>query len=119
VGDSLSVAETDYDFVSVSGGNLTLDAGATMGLLGINVDYSQAEWASARNFTVIDFSGAGISSGNFQLDTSAVGSFASFGSWSSQNTGGDIVLSWTPVPEPSSAILATVSSALLCARRKR
>lgn len=119
VGDTLSVAGTDYDFVSVSGGNLTLDAGATMALFGSNVDYSQTEWASARNFTVIDFSGAGTSSGNFQLDTSAAGSFASFGSWSSQNTGGDIVLSWTPVPEPSSAILATVLSALLCARRKR
>lgn len=118
-GNTLGVAGIDYDIVNVNGGDLTLTAGATLALLASGTDYSQSEWMSARDFTVIDFSGAGTSTGNFLLDTTGAGSFSSFGSWSSLNSADDIVLSWTPVPEPSSALLVGAMSALLLVRRRR
>lgn len=119
VGDTLASAGADYDVVTVTGGNLSLTAGATLALLASGVDYSQAEWSGARDFTVIDFSGGGSSDGNFLLDTSLAGSFEPYGTWSTSNTGGDIILSWAPIPEPSSALLAAVMSSLFLTRRRR
>lgn len=119
VGDTLAAAGSDYDVLSVTGGNLTLETGAKLALLATSVDYSQGEWSAARNFTVIDFSGGGSSDGEFLLDTTLAGAFEPFGTWSTLNSGGDIIVSWSPIPEPSSAILAAAMSALLLVRRKR
>jgi autotransporter-associated beta strand protein len=118
VGNTLGIRGTDFDGINVTGGNLSIDSLATLNLLTSNVDYTLASWDVSRNFTIIDFSGAGSSSGQFTLNTSAAGLFASEGAWSLSNTNHDIFLSWTPIPEPHTTLLGSLG-ALMLLRRKR
>lgn len=118
VGNTLSLRGTDYDGVDVTGGNLLIDSLATLALFTSGTDYTNVLWDSARNFTIIDFSGAGTSSGSFVLNTDNAGSFASEGSWSLANSSNDIILSWAPIPEPSTAVLAALGTLGLLRRRR-
>jgi autotransporter-associated beta strand protein len=119
VGNALALRGTDFDGVNVTGGNLTVDSLATFALFTSGIDYADPLWDSARDFTVIDFSGAGTSTGSFVLDTANAGSFASEGSWSLANTNNDIMLSWAPIPEPSvTALIGTLGGILLLRRRR-
>jgi autotransporter-associated beta strand protein len=119
VGNALALRGTDFDGVNVTGGNLTVDSLATFALFTSGIDYADPLWDSARDFTVIAFSGAGTSTGSFVLDTANAGSFASEGSWSLANTSNDIMLSWAPIPEPSvTALIGTLGGILLLRRRR-
>ena len=119
VGNTLALRGTDFDGVNVTGGNLTVDSLATFALFTSGIDYGDTLWDSARDFTVIAFSGAGSSNGSFVLDTANAGSFASEGSWSLANTNNDIMLSWAPIPEPSvTALIGTLGGMLLLRRRR-
>ena len=119
VGNTLGLFGTDFDGVNVTGGTLTIDSLATLALFTSGVDYADMLWDSARDFTVIDFSGGGTSTGSFVLNTANAGSFASEGSWSLANTSNDIVLSWTPIPEPNVAALIGAFGGILLLRRRR
>jgi autotransporter-associated beta strand protein len=117
VGNTLSLRGTDYDGVNVTGGNLVIDSLATLALFASSIDYANVLWDSVRDFTIIDYSGAGTSTGSFLLNTDNAGAFASEGSWSLANSSNDIVLSWTPIPEPSTALLAALGALALFRRR--
>lgn len=119
VGNTLGLRGTDFDGVDVTGGNLTIDSLATLALYTSSIDYTDSLWDSARAFTVIDYSGVGTSTGLFTLDTTNAGSFAAEGSWGLANSSNDIILSWTPVPEPSVAALMGVLGGFLLLRRRR
>lgn len=118
VGDTLGLRGTDFDGVDVTGGDLSIDSAATLNLLASGINYALAVWDAPRSFTIIDHSGAGLSSGVFLLNTSSAGSFASEGTWSLANSSNDIVLSWTPVPEPRAALLGGLGLLALLRRRR-
>jgi fibronectin-binding autotransporter adhesin len=117
-GNALATAGSDYDRVNVTGGDLDIDAAATLRLVAAGVDYLDPAWDADRSFTVIAFSGGGTSSGWFQLDTSLAGVFAGEGAWSVANQGGSVVVTWAAIPEPCAAMLV-VFAALPLARRRR
>ena len=117
VGNTLSLRGTDFDGVNVTGGNLVIDSLATLALFTSSIDYANVLWDSVRDFTIIDYSGAGTSTGSFLLNTDNAGAFASEGSWSLANSSNDIILSWTPIPEPSTALLAALGALALFRRR--
>ncbi|MFN5579925.1 MAG: beta strand repeat-containing protein [Akkermansiaceae bacterium] len=117
VGNTLSLRGTDFDGVNVTGGNLVIDSLATLALFTSSIDYANVLWDSVRDFTIIDYSGAGTSTGSFLLNTDNAGAYASEGSWSLANSSNDIILSWTPIPEPSTALLAALGALALFRRR--
>lgn len=129
---------TNYDFLSVTNGDLTIDSTALLSLEFLNtgtsastVNWANAFWDSAQTWTLIDFTSGGTSTGVFTLagdpstwlDSSSM-SLASArpgSSFSVANVGGDVVLSYAPVPEPSSFALLGLGGAIaaIVARRRR
>jgi autotransporter-associated beta strand protein len=123
----------NYDGVNVTGGTLSIGAGASSSLVfnssGSAVRWSDAFWGADRSWLVFDNANSPSPSGsvfstinlsedinNLQLTSSRPG--ASF-SWSQE--GNDLYLKYTAVPEPSTyALLALASAALgVHAWRKR
>lgn len=114
---------TNYDQVLVSGGNLQVDSAATLSLLlgssGSSVDFTDPFWGTPRNWTVIDHSGSGTSTGWFgslvcDLD------YSDYGIFRVDNANGDVRLQWSPVPEPSSlAMCAALVGCGAWLRRRR
>lgn len=101
-----------YDQILVTGGDLAIDADATLSLVfGDDVEFTNAFWNTAHTWTLIDYSGTGTSTGCFSSVASAA-SYAEHGTFTVNNTGGDIQLTWTPeavaVPEPSTFTLMAV-----------
>jgi len=127
IGNTTSGAGTVFDQVLVTGGDLLIAASGQLPELnlvfdgaGSAVDWSNSFWDVSRTWTVIDFSGAGSSSGTFTLGGSATTWLDSLGAslataragnanFSVGSTGGDIVLSYAIVPEPGTATLACLS----------
>lgn len=118
LGDSLGVRGTDYDAIDVTGGILDISPSATLNLIASGIDYTASVWDSNRAFTLIDFSGTSFTGGVFNLDSTSAGSFSSEGAWSLSSIGGDTVLNWTAVPEPSSAWIGGIGILLLVRRRR-
>jgi autotransporter-associated beta strand protein len=126
-----------FDAINVTGGNLTIDSGATLNLVftsplsnntASTVTWFDSFWDSNRSWTIIDYSGGGSSTGNFTLGTigTALGGWAydtvrPGSGFSVSNSGGDIVLNWTTavaIPEPSASLLSLLGLTGLCLRRK-
>jgi autotransporter-associated beta strand protein len=119
-GNALETRGFDFDAIDVTGGDLSIASGALLRLLaGQSVDYSTSPWSSARNFTVIDFSSGGFSSGMFTLDTSLDGGSSNYGTWGLVSQDGSVVLNWTPIPEPGGVTLLSSLALLALAKRRR
>lgn len=134
VNNSDATPGVDFDQLTLGAtGNLTITAGATMGLVfdadGSTVDWSDSFWDSARTFTIIDLTG-GIADGNFALSPASTwfdstGTLLSdarpLGQFTVSSGTGDVVLTYAVVPEPAPAALLGFGTALmLCTlRRKR
>ena len=113
---------TAYDGVDITGGALTIDPAATLELvfgttaLGSTVDWSNAFWASDRQWTIIDVSGGATWNGNLfgplMVGTDAIGqslnSVRGGASFSVAQSGGDLVLIYAAVPEPGTLALAGI-----------
>ncbi len=101
-----------YDQILVTGGDLTIDPDATLSLVfGDDVEFTNTFWDTTHTWTLIDYSGTGTSTGCFS-NVSSAASYAGRGTFTANNTGGDIQLTWTPktaaVPEPSALTLIAV-----------
>ena len=125
IGNTVDGRGTSYDGVNVTGGTLSIVAGASSSLVfnssGSAVRWSDAFWGADRSWLVFDNGNSPSPSGsvfstinlsedinNLQLTSSRPG--ASF-SWSQE--GNDLYLKYTAVPEPSTyALLAWASVAL-------
>ncbi|MFO0937709.1 MAG: hypothetical protein U0798_14485 [Gemmataceae bacterium] len=117
---SESNAGTDFDQISIAGGDLTLGGSSKLtldfGALGVNPNLSNAFWDSPHTWTIIDVNSPGTNSFNntFSEITNPTYSTGSFTLLDPTINGGDIVLSFTPnpVPEPAFILTATILGAI-------
>jgi autotransporter-associated beta strand protein len=119
-GAAPSVTGTDFDRITVTGGALTVDAGAILKISAAGIDYAGAFWDANRSFTYALASGGTIT-GSFTMDTSLAGLFAGQGSWSLSASSGNLLANWTAIPEPSTygLIGAGALAAVAFVRRRR
>ena len=109
---------TNYDTLTVTIGNVLI-TGATLSLnLGDNAPSQVAFWQTDQVWEgIINNTGYGTLTGYFEpIDNSEWLSLGYF--WTSQS-GNDVDLRWTVVPEPSAAILAGLGAIGLLSRRSR
>lgn len=110
-------AGTNYDFLSVTGGSLSVASGALLNLVfsgsGSTVSWSDLFWNANRSWTIIDALAATSSTGDFTLGTigndslgRSLGSIRPDASFALDQTGNNVVLTFTAVPEPSTYVLA-------------
>ena len=119
-------------------GIFQIDAGAMLKLAGMSIDYSSDFWGTSRILNFIEGTANATLTGNFTLDTSAAGDYASYGQWSLQKSedSKNMSMVWTPntapevsmaaaltatapvpVPEPSAAMLMLVVFGAFAVRR--
>ena len=119
-------------------GVFQIDAGAMLKLAGVSIDYSSDFWGTSRILNFIEGGADATLTGNFTLDTSAAGDYASYGQWSLQKSedSKDMSMVWTPnvapeasmtaaltatapvpVPEPSSCMLLMAALGMVFLRR--
>lgn len=128
---NLGFGPVNYDQVQVTGGALAVEIGAKIDLIfdmvGSTVDFTDDFWDSQQNWTVVALSGtaaAGLVNNAFSIDEISLDSnglsHGSFGSFSnSVDGGGNHILTWTPMPEPATAMLAAIGAVSLARRRRR
>lgn len=118
---------TGYDAVNVSGGSLSVASGATIDLIfnasGSTTDFTAAFWDSDQSWLVIDLSGSGTDGGgsftigSISLDSNGA-SYLGEGNFVTRNENGDHYVDWIAVPEPSAALLGSLSLLALLRRRR-
>jgi autotransporter-associated beta strand protein len=127
-GNTATGPGTNFDQVLVTGGNLTVASGSALSLVyngsGSTVNWSDTFWSANQTWTVVDFSGAGTSSGVFgsvTLTTDSLGqSLATVrpgGGFTIASVGNDVVLTYV-VPEPTAGVLV-LAAALGAVLRRR
>jgi autotransporter-associated beta strand protein len=134
IANSGTGAGTNYDFVSVTGGSLSVASGALLNLVfsgsGSAVSWSDPFWSANRSWTIIDALLATSSTGDFTLGTVSNDSLGRSlisvrpdASFALDQTGNNVVLTFTAVPEPSTYVLGLVGLACggysMFRRRKR
>ena len=119
-------------------GIFQIDAGAMLKLAGVSIDYSSDFWGTSHILSFIEGGANAALTGNFTLDMSAAGDYASYGQWSLQKSedSKNMSMVWTPnaapeasmtaaltatapvpVPEPSAAMLMLVVFGAFAVRR--
>ena len=124
-----SVAGTNIDFIQINGSLLlsgdsyaidilSLDKLNIAGPVGANGGDTFAE--TSRSWTILSATGGitGFSAQNWVLNTTGFANEFE-GGWSLASTGNDLVLSYTPIPEPRAALLGGIGILLLLLRRRR
>ncbi|MFM8497539.1 MAG: PEP-CTERM sorting domain-containing protein, partial [Planctomycetia bacterium] len=117
IANSGSGAGTNYDFLSVTGGSLSVASGALLNLVfsgsGSTVNWSDPFWSADRSWTIIDALAATSSTGDFTLGTIGNDSLGRSlisvrpdASFALDQTGNNVVLTFTAVPEPSTYAMA-------------
>lgn len=122
---------SSFDGVNVNVGGLTIQSGVAADLVfdlaGSTVDWSNAFWASNQSWLVFDNANAATVSGsifsavNAGLDAQgdALATVRPGSTFSFTQSGNDIVLSYTAVPEPSLASFLVFGLALLVVSTRR
>jgi hypothetical protein len=103
----------DFDQIVMTSGNLNITGGALKPVFigaATAPDLSEAFWQSARSWVVVDNTGSGTASGTLAVDNSA---WASHGSFSTLVNDNDLLLNWTPIPEPASLGLLALGGLLM------
>jgi autotransporter-associated beta strand protein len=126
IANSGTGAGTTFDFLSVTGGSLSIASGASLDLVfagaGSVVDWTSSFWNSGHSWTVIGVSGAATSTGEFTLGTVGTDAFGQsltavrpLASFELDQTGPDVLVTYV-VPEGSAcppAIFGLVGLMLL------
>jgi uncharacterized protein len=121
--NSVSGRGTNYDAVNVTGGDLTVTAGAVFRVVqNSGVDFDNAFWNLQRNFTDI-FSITGGGSISSAWSNTAVSLFNTSGSEITSSRGSFTItgsnLQWTPVPEASNLLVGGLLGLGLMSRRRK
>ncbi|WP_309380695.1 beta strand repeat-containing protein [Cerasicoccus frondis] len=118
----------NYDGINMTGGDLTLLDGTVISLTfdsaGSTVDFTDAFWESAQNWLFIDDHGDLTISSGVTIDAGADSNGLAFspaiGTFALLGIGGDVFLTFVPVPEPGHyAALIGAVSLLICIRRRQ
>ncbi|MCE9611139.1 MAG: autotransporter-associated beta strand repeat-containing protein [Chthoniobacter sp.] len=123
-----TVAGTAFDQISIGGG-LTLSGGSgnyslnLQSLTGLNVGGNVPNFSETdRSWTIVTTTGGitGFDAANWTIDATGFADVTT-GTWSlaTANSNNDLVLSYTTVPEPGTAILGAVGMLTLLRRRRR
>lgn len=109
---------TNFDSVTVTAGNVNLTGSLLQLSLGAFAPSGDSFWKTDQIWNgIINNTGAGTLTGSFaSIDNS---SWSSLGTFSTNNTGNDVNLIWTAVPEPSVSLSAGLAGLLLVFRRRR
>ena len=111
-----------FDQITV-GGNLAFNAPTALALsfdgLGSLVDWADAFWDSEQSWTIYDVTGTTTGFSNFSLTTldwldgtgTALSTVHPNASFSLAQQGGDVVLTYSAVPEPSTLVLVVLGAA--------
>lgn len=108
---------TNFDQITMTSGNANI-TGATLSLaLGAFAPSGDLFWQTDQTWGgILSNTGPGTLTGSFAaIDNSA---WLSYGTFSTMNSGNDVNLLWTAIPEPSSALLGTLGSLMLLRRRR-
>jgi hypothetical protein len=122
IGNKTDDRGTSWDAVNLTGGIMTVDAGATFQIIvnstGSDVDFTNAFWNQIQTWEVFSTSGAATIDSTFQNFSVTYGGgnnySADLGTFSM--TSG--TLTWTPIPEPSTALAGLLLAAGLMHRRR-
>ena len=122
IGDTTDGRGTSWDAVNLTGGTMTVDAGATFQIIvnstGSDVNFTNAFWNQIQTWEVFSTSGAATIASTFQnLSVTFSGGnnySADLGTFSMSSG----TLTWTPIPEPSSALAGLLLAAGLMHRRR-
>lgn len=119
---------TSYDALNVTGGALGISIDSTIDLaFGGAVDFSDPFWGANQEWLVVDLSGTATAA-----DSSAfkIGTLTGGANWSpslggfgierkpGSNTADSVYLTWAPVPEPATSLLAAFGLLALGRRRR-
>jgi fibronectin-binding autotransporter adhesin len=129
IDNTLGLAGTDFDQVRVTGGELRVNAGASLNLLfnlsGSSVDFNNPFWDANRSWSVAVVSGTGSAfAGNASFNLGSISldslgqAYHSHGTFSTSIVNGSERLNWTVIPEPRLAGLLLLSCATLLRRRR-
>jgi autotransporter-associated beta strand protein/T5SS/PEP-CTERM-associated repeat protein len=121
IANSGTGAGTTYDFLSVTGGGLSIASGASMDLVfdgaGSTVDWTSSFWNTGRSWTVIDVSAPATSTGDFMLGTVGNDAFGRsltsvrpLASFELDQSGTDVIVTYV-VPEPAACTTAILGLA--------
>jgi trimeric autotransporter adhesin len=116
---STATAGTDFDRLTLTVGDATI-TGAGLGLnLGAFAPSADPFWDITQTWTgILNNTGLGSLTGAFAI-TNDQSAWASLGAFSTTNTGNDVNLVWTAVPEPDAAMLVGGLGVLALLRRRR
>lgn len=119
---------TAYDAVNVSGGSFSLASGATIDLSFIGtVDFLDAFWGLDQEWMVVDLSGSATAADSNLFSIGAITGGANYspllGSFGitrkdGSSTEDSVYLTWTAIPEPSTALLGGIGLLMLFRRRR-
>lgn len=119
---------TNYDAVDVTGGSFALATGATIDLsFGVSVDFLNAFWVTNQEWLVVDLSGSATAADSnlFGIGTITGGTnySPSLGTFGIERKNGltaadAVYLTWTTIPEPTTAFLGGIGMLLLLRRRR-
>lgn len=130
IANTTGSAGTDYDQIVIPTANLVFSGSSTLDLSfdtpGSSVDWANAFWNVNRSWSVLDLSaGTTTGFGNLVVGGSLLDSLGNTlspttrGSFSVAQSGQDVVLNFTAVPEPSVCVLAVISVGLAAAVRRQ
>jgi len=122
--NSTSGSGTNFDQVLITSGNLSITSGATLNLVfnqpGSTVVWTNPFWASTHSWIVMDFSGAGTSTGNFNIGTLSTDSLGQSlasaqpgATFTTSKIAGDVILTYNVVPEPTTNALICLAIAII------
>lgn len=118
----------DYDAVNVTGGSFALATGASIDLsFSGTVDFLNAFWELDQEWLVVDLSGGAIAADS---NLFTIGSITGGANWDpalgsfeilrkdGSTTEDSVYLAWSPIPEPSTALLGGLGMLRLLRRRR-